>query len=103
MATTTYEFTRGLDYSSIVATSEKVAWTVDAIFRDRRFDAAKRIVPASWVRTQHLAFLNAQEQRTLNHWSMQRSSARWSKSWRPSRAWRAAVWRSQKRRLCVRR
>jgi hypothetical protein len=50
-----------------VATSEKVAWTVDAIFRDRHFDATKRIVPDSWVRTQHLAFLNAQEQRTLNH------------------------------------
>ncbi len=59
MATTTYAFTRGLDYPSIVATSEKVAWTVDAIFRDRRFDATKHIVPDSWVRTQHLEFLNA--------------------------------------------
>jgi hypothetical protein len=67
MATTTYEFTREVDYPSIVATSEKVAWTVDEIFRDRRFDATKRIVPDSWVRTQHLAFLNEQEQRTLNH------------------------------------
>ena len=27
----------------------------------------KRIVPDSWVRTQHLAFLDEQEQRTLNH------------------------------------
>ena len=62
-----YEFTRGLDYASIVATSERVAWTVDEIFRDRRFDATKRIVPDSWVRTQHLAFLDAQEQQTLNH------------------------------------
>jgi hypothetical protein len=67
MATTPYAFTRGLDYPSIVATSEKVAWTVDAIFRGRRFDATKRIVPDSWVRTQHLAFLNTQEQQTLNH------------------------------------
>jgi hypothetical protein len=67
MATTTYEFTRGLDYPSIVATSEKVAWTVDAVFRDWRFDATKRIIPDSWVQTQHLAFLKAQEQRTLNH------------------------------------
>ncbi len=50
-----------------MATSEKVAWTVDEIFRDRRFDATKRIVPDSWVRTQHLEFLNEQEQRTLNH------------------------------------
>ena len=35
---TTYAFTQGLDYDAIVATSEKVAWSVDAIFRDRRFD-----------------------------------------------------------------
>jgi hypothetical protein len=67
MATTNYEFTRGIDYPSIVATSEKVAWTVDEIFRERRFDITKRIVPDSWVRTQHLAFLNEREQRTLNH------------------------------------
>lgn len=67
MATTTYAFTRGVDYPSIVATSEKVAWTVDEIFRDRRFDATKHIIPDSWVRTQHLEFLNAQEQQTLNH------------------------------------
>src|SRR5262249_13496669 len=58
---------RGVNYSSIVATSEKVAWTVDKIFRDRRFDATKRIIPDSWVRTGHLAFLDAQEQQTLNH------------------------------------
>ena len=67
MTTTTYAFTRGADYPSIVAMLEKVAWTVDEIFRDRRFDATKRIVPDSWVRTQHLAFLDAQEQQTLNH------------------------------------
>jgi hypothetical protein len=67
MPTTPYAFTRGVDYPSIVATSEKVAWTVDEIFRDRRFDATKRIVPDSWVRTQHLAFLTPQDQRTLNH------------------------------------
>jgi hypothetical protein len=62
-----YQFTRGLDYPSIVATSEKVAWTVDEIFRDRRFDVSKHMIPDSWVRTQHLEFLDAQEQRTLNH------------------------------------
>ena len=67
MATTPYNFTRGLGYPSIVATSEKVAWTVDEIFRDRRFDATKRIVPDSWVGTQHLPFLNEHEQRTLSH------------------------------------
>jgi hypothetical protein len=67
MTTTTYEFTRGLDYPSIVATSERVSWTVDEVFRDRHFDATKRIIPDSWVRTRHLEFLNVQEQRTLNH------------------------------------
>jgi hypothetical protein len=29
MAATTHEFTRGIDYSAIVATSERVAWAVD--------------------------------------------------------------------------
>jgi hypothetical protein len=67
MGSTTYAFTQGLDYASIVAASEKVAWTVDEIFRDRRFDASKPIVPASWVRTQALEFLADQEQLTLNH------------------------------------
>jgi hypothetical protein len=67
MMATTYAFTRGLDYDSIVAASEKVAWSVDAIFRDRHFDASKPIVPASWVGTQALAFLTDQDQLTLNH------------------------------------
>jgi hypothetical protein len=67
MMATTYAFTHGLDYDSIVAASEKVAWSVDAIFRDRRFDASKPIVPASWVGTQALAFLTDQDQLTLNH------------------------------------
>jgi hypothetical protein len=67
MATTVYEFTRGINYPSIVATSERVAWNVDEIFRNRRFDATKRIVPDSWVRTQHLAFLDEREQLALNH------------------------------------
>ena len=64
---TTYAFTQGLDYDSIVAASEKVAWSVDAIFRGRRFDASKPIVPASWVGTQALEFLTDQDQLTLNH------------------------------------
>ena len=64
---TTYGFTQGLDYTSIVAASEKVAWSVDEIFRDRRFDASKPMVPASWVRTQALEFLTDQDQLTLNH------------------------------------
>jgi hypothetical protein len=67
MDTTTFEFTRGVDYPSIVATSEKVAWTVEEVFYDRRFDVTKRIVPDSWVRTQHLEFLDEAAQRSLNH------------------------------------
>jgi hypothetical protein len=67
MGSTTYAFTHGIDYASIVAASEKVAWTVNEIFRDRRFDASKPMVPASWVRTQTLAFLTDQDQLTLNH------------------------------------
>lgn len=67
MESTTYAFTQGLDYASIVAASERVAWTVDAIFRDRRFDASNPLVPASWVGVQDLPFLTDQEQLTLNH------------------------------------
>jgi hypothetical protein len=62
-----YAFTRGLDYPSIVAVSERVAWTVDGIFRDRCFDASETMVPASWVGTEPLGFLDDREQRTLNH------------------------------------
>jgi len=60
-------FTRGLDYPSIVAASERVAWSVNQIFDGRRFDASKPIVPAGWVGTGHLDFLDARDQRTLNH------------------------------------
>jgi len=62
-----YEFAQGLDHASIVAASERVAWTVDEIFGNRRFDASRPIVPASWVGTENLGFLDDREQRTLNH------------------------------------
>jgi hypothetical protein len=58
---------RESDFAAIVATSERVAWTVDGVFRERRFDASRRIVPSSWVRTEHLAFLSEPEQLALNH------------------------------------
>jgi hypothetical protein len=67
MTIQSYTFTRGLDYPSIVATSERVAWTVDEVFGDRRFDATKPIVPESWVGAQHLTFLDESSQRALNH------------------------------------
>jgi hypothetical protein len=67
VSTENYTFTRGVDYSSVVSTSERVAWTIDGVFRNRVFDASKRIVPDSWVQAQHLPFLSTQEQIALNH------------------------------------
>jgi hypothetical protein len=66
MTMQSFAFTRGLDYPAIVATSEKVAWTVDEVFADRRFDVRRGIVPDSWLRTQHLAFLEEPAHRALN-------------------------------------
>lgn len=62
-----YSFTKGIDYASLVATSEKATWTVDSVFADRRFDPSKQIIPTSWIGTSSLTFLNVSEQRTLNH------------------------------------
>jgi hypothetical protein len=62
-----YSFSRGLDYAAIVAASEKVAWTVDEIFRGRRFDDSRPIVPASWVGIETLDFLDARDRLVLNH------------------------------------
>jgi hypothetical protein len=60
-------FTRGLDYPSIIAASERVAWTVDSIFDGRRFDPSGSIVPSSWVGADQLAFLSDRDQLVLNH------------------------------------
>ncbi len=65
MTTRSYDFARGVDYSSNVSASEKVAWTVEEIFRDRHFNASKPMIPDSWVGTEDLDFLSADEQRTL--------------------------------------
>ena len=63
-----YEFTRGMDYAGIVAASERMAWTVDEVFRrDRHFDASRPIVPAAWLGTRDLSFLSEEEQHILNH------------------------------------
>jgi hypothetical protein len=67
MAMSDYAFCKGLAYPSIVEASQRVAWTVDDIFANRRFDVTRRTVPDSWVGTEHLAFLDDSEQRTLNH------------------------------------
>jgi hypothetical protein len=67
MPATQYPFTRGLDYASIVSTSEHVAWTVEDVLGARSFDPSRTTVPTSWVGTVGLAFLDADAQRTLNH------------------------------------
>jgi hypothetical protein len=64
---TAYAFTRTLDYASIVAASERVAWTVDEVLGERALDASKPIVPASWVGTAGLGFLTPGQQLLLNH------------------------------------
>ena len=63
----TYAFVGGADYASAVMASESVAWTVDEIFGDRRFDASKAMIPGSWVGAEDLDWLGPEEQRTLNH------------------------------------
>jgi len=67
LETTNHATGNDVDYAAIVATSERLAWTVDEIFLGRRFDARKQIVPESWADTRHLPFLNAHEQLALNH------------------------------------
>ena len=62
-----YAFARALDYRAIVAASEKVAWTVDGVFRSRRFDATLPIVPLSWLPAEALAILDGCETLVLNH------------------------------------
>src|SRR5262252_4492633 len=62
-----YAFVRGLDHASIMEIADRVAWTVDQVFGGRRFDGSKPIVPASWVGTEALGFLESAEQLTLNH------------------------------------
>jgi hypothetical protein len=62
-----YTFTRGLSYANVVAASERVAWTVDGVYRDRRFDASAPIVPSSWVGAEGLGFLDDEDRLVLNH------------------------------------
>jgi len=67
MEKTSYTFTNGISYSLIVSASERVTWTVDAVFSDRRFDATKPIIPDSWVGGNVLPFLDTAQRLTLNH------------------------------------
>jgi hypothetical protein len=45
MAMNEYTFCKGLEYPAIVAVSQRIAWTVDEIFANRRFAVTKPIVP----------------------------------------------------------
>jgi hypothetical protein len=62
-----YAFGRDLTYDGIVAASERVAWTVDAVFAARAFDATQPMVPWSWVGAGALVFLGEYERLVLNH------------------------------------
>jgi len=63
----TYEFARGLDHASVLAASERVAWTVGGVIRDRRFDPSGPLVPSSWLGTRDLGFLDERDERVLGH------------------------------------
>src|SRR5688572_18593739 len=63
----TYSFIRGATHASIVAASERSAWTAEAVIGNRRFDTRRGIVPTGWVGTEALAFLDAHEQLVLHH------------------------------------
>jgi len=57
----------GFTYASILATSERIHWTVeDLIGGERRLDFSKPFLPESLARTEGLAFLTPDERRTLN-------------------------------------
>ena len=61
-----FPFALDLDYAAILATSERVAWTVDRVFRHRRFDSTRSIVPSAWVGIDGLEFLTARDWLVLN-------------------------------------
>jgi hypothetical protein len=63
----TQAFTTGLDHAAIMAAAARVEWTVDGVFRERVFDASRPLVPATWVGTGALSFLDAHQQLVLNH------------------------------------
>lgn len=54
------------NYEAIVATSERVAWTVHGVLDGRRFDTARPFVPETWMRLADIDFLDEQQSLLLN-------------------------------------
>lgn len=59
----TYQYS----YKELLARAERIAWRVeDIIGGDKKLDFSRPFMPETFARTTELAFLNADEQRTLN-------------------------------------
>lgn len=54
-------------YDAIVATSERVAWTVNSVLGDRCFDTSRPFVPETWLRLADIDFLDQRQWLLLNH------------------------------------
>jgi hypothetical protein len=55
-----------MDFSQIVATSERVAWTLEKVTGEQSLDLSKRFLPESLACVEPLACLSAGEKHTLN-------------------------------------
>jgi len=62
-----FSFTQGLEFSNIVSSSEKLAWTVEEVFKGKNFDPAKPFAPASWLNYAAFNFLSPAQTKHLNH------------------------------------
>ncbi len=85
MTTSDYAFCRGLEYPSIVAMSQRVAWTVDEIFANRRFEATKHIFPDELATFERVGLPD----KFCRNWKQRRCAMRsinlCKRSWRGSR------------------
>ena len=54
-------------YQPIVATSERVAWSVDTVLANHRFNVFLPFVPDSWLGLDEIDFLHPDDLKFLNH------------------------------------
>jgi len=54
-------------YSACLATSQRIAWTIDQVLGGRQLNFGQDFLPESLAGSKALDFLNAKEQRTHNH------------------------------------